>query len=97
MADRLNGMIQSYGYPPTQSSTNNSTSNTTPAVTTPATTSIHPLPHGLTRTVAAAAANNHHSSRGKAERNSNRYSVSAFYSMAAEQDIEVEDELAQGR
>ncbi len=30
-------------------------------------------------------------------RSSNRYSVNAFYSMAAEQDVEVEDDLARGR
>lgn len=29
-------------------------------------------------------------------RNTNRYSVTALYSMAAEQDIEVEDDLARG-
>ena len=50
----------------------------------------------VSRAVAAAAANSHHSSRGKGGRSSKRYSVSAFYSMAAEQDNEVEDELAQG-
>lgn len=50
----------------------------------------------VSRAVAAAAANNHHSHR-KTGRNSKRYSVSAFYSMAAEQDNEVEDELAQGK
>lgn len=49
----------------------------------------------VSRAVAAAAANNHHSSR-KGGRSSKRYSVSAFYSMAAEQDVEVEDELAKG-
>ncbi|KAI8330166.1 Rho GTPase activation protein [Chlamydoabsidia padenii] len=56
------------------------------------------VPTPVTRTVAAAAANNHHSSRSKAAgRNSKRYSVSAYYSMAAEQDNEVEDELAQAQ
>lgn len=30
-------------------------------------------------------------------RNTNRYSVTALYSMAAEQDIDVEDDLARGR
>ncbi|CDH51129.1 ras gtpase-activating protein [Lichtheimia corymbifera JMRC:FSU:9682] len=50
----------------------------------------------VSRAVAAAAANNHHSSK-KAGRTSKRYSVSAFYSMAAEQDNEVEDELAQAQ
>jgi Ras GTPase-activating-like protein IQGAP2/3 len=30
-------------------------------------------------------------------RNTNRYSVTALYSMAAEQDVEVEDDLARGR
>ncbi|KAI8074100.1 Rho GTPase activation protein [Gongronella butleri] len=50
----------------------------------------------VSRAVAAAAANNHHSSK-KSGRNSKRYSVSAFYSMAAEQDNEVEDELAQAQ
>ncbi|CEG74409.1 Putative IQ domain-containing protein containing GTPase activating protein [Rhizopus microsporus] len=49
----------------------------------------------VSRAVAAAAANNHHSSRHRG-RGSKRYSVSVFYSMAAEQDVEVEDELAQG-
>ena len=29
-------------------------------------------------------------------RNTNRYSVTALFSMAAEQDVEVEDELARG-
>lgn len=49
------------------------------------------------RAVAAAAANNHHHSiRRGGGRGSKRYSVSAFYSMAAEQDVEVEDELARG-
>lgn len=59
----------------------------------------YPAPTGnqiVSRAVAAAAANSHHSGRGKSGRNSKRYSVSAFYSMAAEQDNEVEDELAQG-
>lgn len=51
----------------------------------------------VSRAVAAAAANSHHSGRGKSGRGSKRYSVSAFYSMAAEQDNEVEDELAQGK
>ncbi|OBZ87986.1 GTPase-activating protein [Choanephora cucurbitarum] len=51
----------------------------------------------VSRAVAAAAANSHHSSRGKSGRGSKRYSVSAFYSMAAEQDNEVEDELAQAQ
>lgn len=51
----------------------------------------------VSRAVAAAAANSHHSGRGKTGRNSKRYSVSAFYSMAAEQDNEVEDELAQAQ
>ncbi|RCH78560.1 glyceraldehyde-3-phosphate dehydrogenase 1, partial [Rhizopus stolonifer] len=46
--------------------------------------------------VAAAAANSHHSNRGK-NRTSKRYSVSVFYSMATEQDNEVEDELAQAQ
>ncbi|CAO3669648.1 unnamed protein product [Rhizopus stolonifer] len=50
----------------------------------------------ISRAVAAAAANSHHSNRGK-NRTSKRYSVSVFYSMAAEQDIEVEDELAQAQ
>lgn len=49
----------------------------------------------VSRAVAAAAANNHHSSRSRG-RASKRYSVSVFYSMAAEQDVEVEDELAKG-
>lgn len=39
--------------------------------------------------VAAAAASS-------GNRNTNRYSVTALYSMAAEQDIEVEDDLARG-
>ncbi|KAG1647127.1 hypothetical protein G6F44_000159 [Rhizopus delemar] len=50
----------------------------------------------VSRAVAAAAANNHHSSRNRG-RGSKRYSVSVFYSMAAEQDIEVEDELAKAQ
>ncbi|KAI9022331.1 Rho GTPase activation protein [Phycomyces nitens] len=50
----------------------------------------------VSRAVAAAAANSHHSNR-KAGRGSNRYSVSVLYSMAAEQDNEVEDELAQAQ
>jgi Ras GTPase-activating-like protein IQGAP2/3 len=49
----------------------------------------------VSRAVAAAAANNHHSSRNRG-RGSKRYSVSVFYSMAAEQDVEIEDELAKG-
>lgn len=49
----------------------------------------------VSRAVAAAAANNHHSTR-RGGRSSKRYSVSAFYSMAAEQDVEVEDDLAKG-
>jgi Ras GTPase-activating-like protein IQGAP2/3 len=50
----------------------------------------------VSRAVAAAAANNHHSTR-RGGRSSKRYSVSAFYSMAAEQDNEVEDDLAKGK
>ncbi|KAI9306641.1 Rho GTPase activation protein [Cunninghamella echinulata] len=79
MADRQSGMVQSYGYP----------------VTTAASATTTTSSQVVTRAVAAAAANNHHSSRGKSGRGSKRYSVSAFYSMAAEQDNEVEDELAQ--
>ena len=30
-------------------------------------------------------------------RNTNRYSVTALFSMAAEQDVEVEDDLARGK
>lgn len=81
MADRKNGMVQAYGYPPSPSP-NSSNQGTSQIVS---------------RAVAAAAANSHHSSRGKLGRNSKRYSVSAFYSMAAEQDNEVEDELAQAQ
>lgn len=81
MADRKNGMVQAYGYPPSPSP-NSSNQGTSQIVS---------------RAVAAAAANSHHSSRGKSGRNSKRYSVSAFYSMAAEQDNEVEDELAQAQ
>lgn len=33
---------------------------------------------------------------GAGNRNTNRYSVTALYSMAAEQDVEVEDDLARG-
>ncbi len=33
---------------------------------------------------------------GRGNRNTNRYSVTALYSMAAEQDVEVEDDLARG-
>lgn len=36
------------------------------------------------------------SGRKQANRNTNRYSVTALFSMAAEQDVEVEDELARG-
>lgn len=50
----------------------------------------------VSRAVAAAAANSHHSTR-RGGRGSKRYSVSAFYSMAAEQDVEVDDDLAQGK
>lgn len=81
MADRKNGMVQAYGYP-SSPSPNSSNQGTSQIVS---------------RAVAAAAANSHHSSRGKSGRNSKRYSVSAFYSMAAEQDNEVEDELAQAQ
>ncbi|KAI8338627.1 Rho GTPase activation protein [Chlamydoabsidia padenii] len=80
MVERENGMVQSYGYPPTATTTNNSHHSQV-----------------VTRAVAAAAANNHHSNRSKAGRGSKRYSVSAFYSMAAEQDNEVEDDLAQAQ
>lgn len=36
------------------------------------------------------------SSRRGTNRNTNRYSVTALFSMAAEQDVEVEDELGRG-
>lgn len=36
------------------------------------------------------------SSRRMTNRNTNRYSVTAYFSMAAEQDLEVEDELGRG-
>jgi Ras GTPase-activating-like protein IQGAP2/3 len=36
------------------------------------------------------------SSRRLTNRNTNRYSVTALFSMAAEQDVEVEDELGRG-
>ena len=36
------------------------------------------------------------SSRRLTNRNTNRYSVTALFSMAAEQDVEVEDDLARG-
>jgi hypothetical protein len=49
----------------------------------------------VSRAVAAAAANRRQSSM-RTGRASKQYSVSAFYSMAAEQDVEVEDDLAQG-
>ncbi|KAI8988672.1 Rho GTPase activation protein [Pilobolus umbonatus] len=74
MTDRKSGMVQAYGYPTVQG-----------------TSQI------VSRAVAAAAANSHHSGRSKSGRSSKRYSVSAFYSMAAEQDNEVEDELAQAQ
>ena len=35
-------------------------------------------------------------SRRLTNRNTNRYSVTALFSMAAEQDVEVEDDLARG-
>lgn len=50
----------------------------------------------VSRAVAAAAANRRQSSMRTTGRASKQYSVSAFYSMAAEQDVEVEDDLAQG-
>ena len=37
------------------------------------------------------------SGRRLANRNTNRYSVTALFSMAAEQDVEVEDDLARGK
>ncbi len=37
------------------------------------------------------------SSRRLTNRNTNRYSVTALFSMAAEQDVEVEDELGRGK
>lgn len=55
----------------------------------------HPSSSVVSRAVAAAAANRRQSSM-RAGRASKQYSVSAFYSMAAEQDVEVEDDLAQG-
>ena len=36
------------------------------------------------------------SSRRLTNRNTNRYSVTALFSMAAEQDVEIEDDLARG-
>jgi len=36
------------------------------------------------------------SARRLTNRNTNRYSVTALFSMAAEQDVEVEDDLARG-
>lgn len=36
------------------------------------------------------------SSRRHTNRNTNRYSVTALFSMAAEQDVDVEDDLARG-
>ena len=36
------------------------------------------------------------STRRLTNRNTNRYSVTALFSMAAEQDVEVEDDLARG-
>lgn len=36
------------------------------------------------------------STRRLTNRNTNRYSVTALFSMAAEQDVEVEDELGRG-
>jgi hypothetical protein len=36
-------------------------------------------------------------SRRGTNRNTNRYSVTALFSMAAEQDVEVEDDLARGK
>ncbi|CAM0140534.1 RasGAP protein [Umbelopsis sp. WA50703] len=50
----------------------------------------------VSRAVAAAAANRRQSSM-RTGRASKQYSVSAFYSMAAEQDVEVEDDLAQAQ
>ncbi|KAL0081668.1 Rho GTPase activation protein [Phycomyces blakesleeanus] len=49
----------------------------------------------VSRAMAAAAANNHHNAHAiRRGRQSHRYDVSVFYSMAAEQDIEIEDDLA---
>ncbi|KAI7864833.1 Rho GTPase activation protein [Spinellus fusiger] len=49
----------------------------------------------VSRAMAAAAANNHHSTHAlKRGKQSHRYDVSVFYSLAAEQDVEIEDELA---
>ncbi|KAI9268706.1 Rho GTPase activation protein [Sporodiniella umbellata] len=50
----------------------------------------------VSRAVAAAAANSHHSSRNRG-RVSKRYPVSAFLALAAEEDVEVEDELAKAQ
>lgn len=36
------------------------------------------------------------SSKRLTNRNTNRYSVTALFSMAAEQDVEIEDDLARG-
>jgi Ras GTPase-activating-like protein IQGAP2/3 len=49
----------------------------------------------VNRVVTAAAANIKRIST-QSERTSKHYSVSIFYSMATEQDIEIEDELAKG-
>ncbi|KAI9313206.1 Rho GTPase activation protein [Dichotomocladium elegans] len=51
----------------------------------------------ISRAVTAAAANSRHQSARRGGRNSKRYSVSTFYSMAAEQDVEVQDELAEAQ
>ncbi|KAI8967074.1 Rho GTPase activation protein [Mycotypha africana] len=92
MADRRSGMVQSFGYPYPQQQQqqqqhahgSNSSSRSSSIVS---------------RAVAAAAANNHHSNRTRSSsgRGSKRYSVSVFYSMAAEQDVEVQDDLAQAQ
>lgn len=37
------------------------------------------------------------STKRTTNRNTNRYSVTALFSMAAEQDVEVEDDLARGK
>lgn len=51
----------------------------------------------VSRAVAAAAANmKRRSTQSSSGRASKHYSVSVFYSMATEQDNEIEDELASG-
>jgi hypothetical protein len=60
---------------------------------TPTTTIVSPNPGGSGRKRTAIVSTANPSSN----RNTNRYSVKELYSLAAEQDTEIEDELARGK